>query len=191
MSNTQTFNRCPWCGTDPLYVAYHDNEWGRIVSDDRTLFAVLCLEAIQAGLSWITVLRKRDAYYDAFDNFDTTAIALYDDTRIDKLMQNTGIIRHRAKIIAIIANAQAYNKITKNQSFYNYLWGILREVGDFPIDNRPKILTDIPTKTMTSEHLSKRLKTDGFKFVGATTCYAFMQAVGMVNDHLADCDFRI
>lgn len=181
--------RCAWCGDDPVYVAYHDTEWGRVVHEDRELFAMLCLEGMQAGLSWITVLRKRTNYYQAFDGFDPDKIALYDDKKVDELMQNAGIIRHRAKIAAIVHNAKVYQKITQNQSFDDYLWGIIKEKGDFPKINRPATLADIPAKTDVSEHLSKRLKRDGFKFVGATTCYAFMQAVGMVNDHVADCDF--
>lgn len=182
--------RCVWCGDDPLYVSYHDNEWGKAVFDDRTLFAMLCLEGMQAGLSWITVLRKRDDYYQAFDGFDPDKIATYDDDKVVQLMQNAGIIRHRAKIQAIIDNAKAYQSITKHQPFCEYLWGIVRQMGDFPKDNCPKQPSDIPTKTTVSEHLSKRLKKDGFKFIGATTCYAFMQAVGMVNDHVENCAFR-
>ncbi len=182
-------NRCPWCGTDPLYQAYHDNEWGKPIFDDHRLFAMICLEGMQAGLSWITILRKRENYYQAFDDFDPIKIAQYDDTKVDELMQNVGIIRHRAKILAIISNAKAFLKITQHQSFSDYLWGITTS-DKHPIINHPKTMNDIATSTDISQKLAKQLKKDGFKFLGATTCYAFMQAVGMVNDHLADCDFR-
>ncbi len=181
-------NRCPWCGSDPLYQAYHDNEWGKPSYDDAYLFAMLCLEAMQAGLSWITILKKRENYYRAFDNFDPIKIAKYDDSKIDELMQNAGIIRHRAKILAIIDNAKAFLKITQHQRFNDYLWNITT-IDKQPIINHPKTLGDIASSTDTSQKLAKQLKQDGFKFLGATTCYAFMQAVGMVNDHLADCDF--
>ncbi|WP_066802832.1 DNA-3-methyladenine glycosylase I [Moraxella oblonga] len=187
MTNTQ---RCAWCLSDPLYVHYHDNEWGRVVCDDRQLFACLCLEGMQAGLSWITILKRRECYYQAFDDFDPAKIAQYDDDKVEKLMQNTSIIRHRAKILAIIDNAKAYLKVTQHQSFCKYLYTILNAHGDFPKDNHPNVLQDIPTKTPASVALAKQLKKDGFKFVGATTCYAFMQAVGMVNDHVMGCDYR-
>lgn len=182
--------RCAWCLSDPLYVHYHDNEWGRVVCDDRQLFACLCLESMQAGLSWVTILKRRECYYQAFDNFDPVKIAKYDIHKVDMLMQNTGIIRHRAKILSIIDNAKAYLNITKHRSFCEYLYCIINEHGDFPKDNLPSTLQDIPTKTPASIALAKQLKKDGFKFVGATTCYAFMQAVGMVNDHVVDCDYR-
>lgn len=181
--------RCTWCLSNPIYIAYHDQEWGKPVYDDDTLFALLCLEGMQAGLSWITILKRRDAYYQAFDGFDAAKIALYDDNKIDELMQNTGIIRHRAKIVAIIDNAKAYLKIKQNQSFSNYLWGITTPDGK-QIDNYPSTPNDIPAQTEASIRLAKQLKKDGFKFVGATICYAFMQAVGMVNDHVAECEFR-
>lgn len=181
--------RCPWCGDSPLYQAYHDYEWGKPIFDDRALFALLCLEAMQAGLSWITILKKREHYYQAFDGFDPIKIAAYDDAKVDELMQNAGIIRHRGKILAIIANAQAFLKITKNQSFGDYLWGITTN-NNTPVINHPKRMNDIPSSTDVSSKLAAQLKKDGFKFLGATTCYAFMQASGMVNDHLVDCDFR-
>ena len=182
-------NRCTWCLSDPIYIAYHDEEWGKPVYDDDTLFAMLCLEAMQAGLSWITILKRRDGYYRAFDGFDATKIAAYDTAKVDELMLDTGIIRHRAKIKAIIDNAKAYLAIKQQQRFSDYLWGITTADGK-PIDNCPAALSDIPAQTDVSVRLAKQLKKDGFKFVGATTCYAFMQAVGMVNDHVADCEFR-
>lgn len=187
---TTNKKRCPWCGDDPLYVAYHDNEWGKPVFDDRRLFAQLCLEGMQAGLSWITILKKRQHYHEVFMDFDADKIAVFDEHDIDRLMMDTRIVRHRAKIQAIINNAKIYQKITQNQSFSDYLWGTVRQFGKFPMDNCPQSLADVPSLTDVSKQLSKQLKKDGFSFVGATTCYAFMQAVGMVNDHLANCDYR-
>lgn len=183
--------RCAWCGDDPIYQAYHDDEWGVACHDDRRLFAMLCLEGMQAGLSWITILKKQDAYYRAFDDFDAIKIAKYDEQKIDELMNNAGIIRHRLKIQAIIGNAKAYLKVTQNQSFNDYIWGIVAcyQV-QTPLVNQPKNLADIPTQSNASVMLSKQLKKDGFKFVGATICYAYMQACGMVNDHMSDCDFK-
>lgn len=181
-------NRCAWCLSDPIYIAYHDQEWGKPIYDDQTLFAMLCLEAMQAGLSWLTILKRRANYYAAFDGFDPHKIAQYDEQKIDELMQNDDIIRHRAKIQAIINNAKAYLHITKKQPFTDYLWGLTTTDGK-PIINRPVQLQDIPAQTDVSAKLAKQLKKDGFAFVGATTCYAFMQAVGMVNDHLQSCDF--
>ena len=178
--------RCPWCLADPLYIAYHDNEWGVPSYDDRYLFAMLCLEGMQAGLSWLTILKRRANYSAAFAEFDAKQVAKFDEQQVQTLMHNTGIIRHRAKILAIIQNARAYLKITKEQSFSTYLWNIVGA----PIDNRPSTMHDIPTKTSASHALAKRLKEDGFVFVGPTTCYAFMQAVGMVNDHLITCPTR-
>lgn len=187
---TNTNHRCLWCNTNPLYVAYHDNEWGKVVFNDHKLFVQLCLEGMQTGLSWITVLQKRANYYQAFDGFDIEKITKYDSAKVDELMQNTSIIRHRAKIEAIIHNAKMYQKITQHQPFGEYLWGFVRQFGQFPCDNLPKTPSDVPTVSDVSKHLSKQLKKDGFKFVGATTCYAFMQAVGMVNDHVVDCAYR-
>ncbi|MFB6349741.1 DNA-3-methyladenine glycosylase I [Moraxella sp. ZJ142] len=181
--------RCSWCLSDPTYIAYHDNEWGKPIYDDQALFACLNLEAMQSGLSWITILKRRDGYYRAFDDFDAQKIANYDDAKVAALMQDTGIIRHRAKILAIIANAKAYLAITAKQSFSDYLWGIATPDGKSVI-NHWQTPEQIPAQTEISAKLAKQLKKDGFKFIGATTCYAFMQAVGMVNDHLADCDFR-
>ncbi|XVE18378.1 DNA-3-methyladenine glycosylase I [Moraxella sp. ZY200743] len=191
MNMTTTKIRCNWCGQDSLYQAYHDNEWGVVCHDDERLFAMLCLEGMQAGLSWITILKKRENYYQAFDGFDASKIAQYDDEKINELMSNAGIIRHRLKIKAIIANAKAYLKIKENQSFNDYVWGIVACHQDrTPLINHPKTAEEIPTKTAASIALSKQLKKDGFKFVGPTICYAYMQACGMVNDHVADCDFK-
>lgn len=186
----QTKNRCAWCGTDPLYQAYHDIEWGKPCFDDRQLFAMLCLEGMQAGLSWITVLKKRERYYQVFANFDPVKIAQFDDKKVDELMTDAGIIRHRGKINAIINNAKRYLEITKTQSFSDYLWAMSSTGSKTPVDNCPTDFSQIPAKTDVSDKMSKRLKKDGFKFVGSTICYAFMQASGMVNDHVADCDFR-
>lgn len=189
--NEITKKRCAWCGTDPLYIAYHDNEWGKPVFDDKELFALLCLESMQAGLSWITILRKRENYYHAFEGFNPTIIATFDDKKVDELMQNAGIIRHRGKIKAIIDNAKLYLQITQTQSFSDYLWAMSPSgLTKTPQDNKPKSLSDIPTSTEYSTKMAKQLKKDGFKFLGATTCYAFMQACGMVNDHLIECEFR-
>lgn len=190
--------RCAWCITKPpfdtLYQNYHDTEWGKPNFDDRYLFAMLCLEGMQVGLSWITVLKKRQNYYDAFVDFDPNQIAKFDADKVEKLMQNDGIIRHRGKIEAIINNAKAFLKITQNQSFNDYLWQMSPSFVEYgkkePFVNHFEHENEIPAKTAYADAMSKRLKKDGFKFVGATICYAFMQAVGMVNDHVINCDFR-
>lgn len=188
---TSIQKRCPWCGNDPIYEAYHDTQWGVPCHDDKELFAMLCLEGMQAGLSWITILKRKQAYYEAFDDFDASKIAQYDDDKIDELMTNRGIIRHRLKIQAIIANAKSYLAVTKHQSFNDYIWGIVaRHQSSTPLINHPKSLAEIPTQTKASLALSKQLKKDGFKFVGPTICYAYMQACGMVDDHLVDCDYK-
>jgi DNA-3-methyladenine glycosylase I len=177
--------RCPWCGEDPLYIEYHDEEWGVPVYDDQQLFAKLILDGAQAGLSWITILRKRDNYYAAFDQFDPVRIAAYDEAKYTELMNNPGIVRNRQKIRAAIKNAQAYLAIQEELgSFSDYLWSF---VGGQPIQNEWKTLADFPAKTPESAAMSKALKKRGFSFVGPTICYAFMQAVGMVNDHVVDC----
>lgn len=182
--------RCAWCGTDPLYQAYHDNEWGKPSYDDRYLFAMLCLEGMQAGLSWITVLKKREHYYQVFENFDPTKITQFDEKKVDELMQDAGIIRHRGKIAAIINNAKCYLQITKTQSFSDYLWAMSPNgLAKQPLINEIRTLAELPINSEASHTMSKQLKKDGFKFVGSTICYAFMQAVGMVNDHVADCDY--
>ncbi|ELA08179.1 DNA-3-methyladenine glycosylase 1 [Moraxella macacae 0408225] len=191
-------HRCAWCMVKPpldrLYQAYHDTEWGKPNFNDRDLFAMLCLEGMQAGLSWITILQKRQNYYRAFLDFDPNLIAKFDNNTVDRLMQNDGIVRHRGKIEAIINNAKAYLAITKTQSFSDYLWqmspNFVENHQKQPLVNHFAHESEIPTKTVYADAMAKQLKKDGFKFVGATTCYAFMQAVGMVNDHVIACDFR-
>ncbi len=177
--------RCDWSGTDPLYVTYHDKEWGVPVYDDQLLFAKLILDGAQAGLSWITILRKRENYWQAFDQFDPTAIAQYDEAKVAELMQNAGIVRNRLKIQAASKNARGYLQIMEDHgSFSDYLWAF---VGGSPIQNAWETMDAVPTQTAESAAMSKALKKRGFNFVGPTICYAFMQAVGMVNDHTADC----
>jgi DNA-3-methyladenine glycosylase I len=177
--------RCAWCGTDELYMKYHDDEWGTPVYDDQTLFEFLVLETFQAGLSWITILRKRENFRLAFDNFDYRIVAKYDDDKIADLMQNAGIIRNGAKIKAAVSNAVAFMEVQQEfESFSKYIWSF---TGGKPIINHPKTLKDIPATTPLSDLISKELKKRGFKFVGSTVIYAHMQATGMVNDHVADC----
>jgi len=177
--------RCPWPSDDPLYVAYHDQEWGVPVHDDQNLFAKLILDGAQAGLSWITILRKRDNYWQAFDQFDPNLIARYDEIKFAELMSNAGIVRNRQKIKSAIKNAQALIKLQDELgSFDQYLWNF---VDGRTIINTWKSLEQIPAKTPESQAMSNDLKKRGFSFVGPTICYAFMQAVGMVNDHLVDC----
>lgn len=183
----KTITRCEWCGTDPLYVKYHDEVWGKPTYDSQDLFAKLILDGAQAGLSWITILRKRDNYYKAFDNFNAEKMARYDDAKIQELLQNEGIVRNKLKINAAITNAQAYLNIEQQEGFSNYLWNF---VNGEPIINEWQHHSEAPAKTELSETISKDLKKKGFKFVGATIIYAFMQAVGMVNDHTVDCKFR-
>lgn len=177
--------RCGWCGTDPLYVAYHDTEWGVPVHDDRLLFEFLILEGAQAGLSWITILRKRENYRRAFDCFDAAKVARYGPRQAGRLLADPGIVRNRLKIAAAINNAQRFLDVQAAfGSFAAYIW---RFVDGKPIVNRWKSLEDIPTSTPQSDALSKDLKARGFQFVGSTICYAHMQATGMVNDHLVGC----
>ncbi|GAB4278409.1 MAG: DNA-3-methyladenine glycosylase I [Candidatus Promineifilaceae bacterium] len=177
--------RCPWCGDDPLYVAYHDEEWGVPVYDDKLLFAKLILDGAQAGLSWITILRKRENYWQAFDRFDPEKIARYDAAKIAALLQNPGIVRNRLKVEAAVKNARGYLNIQeKHGSFSDFLWQF---VGGEPVQNAWPSLAQLPTETAESRAMSKALKKEGFNFVGPTICYAFMQAVGMVNDHLTTC----
>lgn len=177
--------RCSWCQGDPLYEHYHDTEWGVPVYDDATLFEFLILETMQAGLSWITILKKRENYRQALDGFDPIKIAQYDQAKIESLMNNPGIIRHRLKIKSIISNAQAFLKIQeKHESFSKFLWAY---VDGKPLRNTCAINQQMPTTTSISDQLAKDLKRQGFKFVGSTTIYAFMQAVGMVRDHETNC----
>lgn len=177
--------RCGWCGTDPLYVKYHDEEWGSPVKDDKILFEFLLLETFQAGLSWITILRKRENFREAFDDFDYKKIAKYDQPKIDELLQNKGIIRNKLKVHSAITNALAFMEIQKEfGGFSNYIWGF---VNHKPIKNVWNNHTDAPTNTPESDALSKDLKKRGFKFVGSTVIYATMQATGMVNDHIENC----
>jgi len=176
--------RCGWVSMDPLYVEYHDGEWGIPVYDDQKLFEMLCLEGAQAGLSWITVLKKRQHYRQAFDHFDAQKIALYDEQKRAELLANPGIIRNKLKVNAFIVNAGLYLKIRQRQSFSDYLWQF---VGGRPVLNAWESLEQVPSRTAQSDAMAKQLKKDGFKFVGTTICYAFMQATGMVNDHTTDC----
>jgi DNA-3-methyladenine glycosylase I len=177
--------RCEWCGDDPLYVEYHDKEWGVPVHEGRKLFEMLILEGAQAGLNWLTILRKRENYRNAFDNFDAKKIAKYGKAKVAKLLADPGIVRNRLKIAATIQNARALLEIQKEfGSFDRYIW---RFVGGKPKINKWKTLKEIPPKTAESDAMSKDLKKRGFAFVGSTICYAFMQAVGMVNDHVVTC----
>lgn len=178
-------NRCWWCGDDPLYVEYHDTEWGVPLYDDRGLFEFLCLEGAQAGLSWITILRKRKHYSRAFDCFDAEKIAGYGDRKIAGLLDDPGIVRNRLKVNAFINNARAFLKMREQGlSFNEYLWGF---VDGEPVLNAWSKSEQVPASTPVSEALSRDLKKRGFTFVGPTICYAFMQATGMVNDHLVHC----
>lgn len=177
--------RCEWTNRGGLEQSYHDNEWGVEVHDDRTLFEFLILEGAQAGLSWSTVLRKREGYRRAFDDFDARKISRYSESKVSRLLTNSEIIRNRLKINATITNAKAFLKVQKEfESFDNYIWQF---VNGRPVQNRWKRITDIPSSTPESDAVSKDLIKRGFKFVGTTICYAFMQAVGMVNDHVVDC----
>ncbi len=177
--------RCPWPGEDELYVRYHDKEWGVPELDSKALFAKLILDGAQAGLSWITILRKMQNYFDAFDGLDPEKMALYDEDKIHSLLQNPGIIRNRLKVRAAVTNAQAYLKLEEEEgSFSNYLWSF---TNGKVIVNQLKGSEDYVATSPESDLMSKDLKKRGFKFVGSTICYAFMQAVGMVNDHLVDC----
>jgi DNA-3-methyladenine glycosylase I len=183
--DTHTLMRCAWAGTDPLYVAYHDQEWGVPVHDDRTLFEFLILEGAQAGLSWSTILRKRENYRLAFDDFEPDKVARYDDGKVAELLNNSGIIRNRLKINAAIQNARAFLKVQEEfGSFDAYIWQF---VGGKPINNTWKTMAELPAETMESHKMSKDLVQRGFRFVGPTISYAHMQATGMVNDHTVDC----
>jgi DNA-3-methyladenine glycosylase I len=177
--------RCPWTGNAPIYVDYHDNEWGRPVYDDGKLFEMLTLGSMQAGLAWITVLNKREAFREAFDGFDPNKIALYDDVKIQELMANEKIIRNRLKINATVNNAKVFLEVTKQYGSFNKM--IWEYVDYTPITSHFEKIEDIPATTLLSDKISKDLKKMGFKFVGSTTMYAFMQAIGMVNDHITEC----
>lgn len=176
--------RCGWCGSDPLYVAYHDNEWGVPEYDPRALWEKLILDGFQAGLSWYTILKKRDNFRAAFAGFDPATIAEWGEKDVERLLQDPGIIRHRGKIEAAIKNARGYLDIEAGEGFASFLWN---HVGGAPIQNRWQSLEEVPTATDESKALSKNLQKAGFKFVGPTIVYAFMQAKGMVNDHLVTC----
>jgi DNA-3-methyladenine glycosylase I len=177
--------RCPWPGTDPLYIAYHDKEWGVPERDDRALYEKLVLDGFQAGLSWITILRKREAFRSAFDGFDPERIARFTNKKVEALMRDEGIVRNRAKIEGAIASARAWlQMMEQGAGFGAYLWGF---VDGEPIVNRYRAITEVPTETELSRAIAKDLKSRGFKFCGPTIVYAFMQATGMVNDHLTSC----
>ena len=185
MPNQINKQRCAWAGDTPIYQAYHDEEWGVPLHDDRALFEFLILEGAQAGLSWITILKKRDAYRAAFDNFDAARIARYGANKIELLLQNAGIVRNRLKVQAAVTNAQKFLAVQEEfGSFDAYIW---RFVEGAPQQNKWRSMSEIPAKTAISDAMSKELKRRGFKFVGSTICYAYMQATGMVNDHLTSC----
>ncbi|WP_353145625.1 DNA-3-methyladenine glycosylase I [Chryseobacterium sp.] len=180
--------RCGWCEKDDLYRKYHDEEWGRPVYDDKTIFEFLILESFQAGLSWYTILSKRENFRKAFDHFNYKKIAQYSDQKVEELMSNAGIIRNKLKILATITNAQKFMEIQNEfGSFSQYIWEF---VDGAPIDNNPKALSEIPATTEISDRISKDLKKRGFKFMGSTVVYAHMQTTGMVNDHLESCFIR-
>lgn len=177
--------RCGWCEKDDLYRKYHDEEWGTAVFDDAVLFEFLVLESFQAGLSWYTILKKREHFRSAFDQFDYQKIVDYDEIKINELMNNSSIVRNRLKILAAIHNASRFIEVQKEfGSFANYIWGF---VGGSPVVNRPKSLADVPATTAVSDAIAADLKKRGFKFLGSTVMYAYMQTTGMVNDHVAGC----
>ncbi|KGE18188.1 DNA-3-methyladenine glycosylase I [Paenibacillus wynnii] len=180
--------RCVWVNEDPIYQAYHDEEWGKPLYEDNKLFELLMLEGMQAGLSWYTILKKRDRYRVVFDGFDPAKIVLYDEEKFTELMNDPGIIRNRLKIKAIIRNAEIYQQIVKEEgSFANFMWSF---VGGAPIVNHWATKADVPVTTPQSDAMSNALKKKGMKFVGSTICYAYMQATGMVDDHTLDCFCR-
>lgn len=177
--------RCPWCGSDPLYQAYHDQEWGVPVRDDRKLFEFLVLEGAQAGLSWITILRKRENYRRAFDGFDPEKVARYTPARVERLLQDPGIVRNRLKVQSAVGNARAFLAVQEEAgSFSDYIWSF---VDHRPITHHYRSLREVPASTPLAERISRDLKKRGFRFVGPTIVYSHMQATGMVNDHLVDC----
>ncbi|PRX37308.1 DNA-3-methyladenine glycosylase I [Meinhardsimonia xiamenensis] len=176
--------RCPWCGDDPLYVAYHDEEWGVPERDSRALWEKLVLDGFQAGLSWITILRKRENFRAAFAGFDPEVIARWGEAEVARLLADPGIVRHRGKIEATITNARAWLEIEAREGFATFLWS---RVGGAPIQNRFRRMDEVPAETPLSQHISRDLRAAGFRFCGPTITYAFMQATGMVNDHLVTC----
>jgi DNA-3-methyladenine glycosylase I len=185
VSTIDAKNRCPWCLGSDAYVAYHDQEWGTPVHDERMLFELLILEGAQAGLSWSTILNKRDNYRKAFDNFDARRIARYTDKKVASLLADAGIVRNRLKIAAAIQNAKAFLAVQQEfGSFDRYIW---RHTGGKPKQNRRRSMKSVPARTPESDAMSEALQKRGFKFVGSTICYAYMQATGMVNDHLIEC----
>lgn len=178
-------NRCPWCGNDELYIKYHDEEWGVPVHDDRKHFEFLVLESAQAGLSWITILRKRENYRKAYDGFDPAKVAQYDHKKINELLQNPGIVRNKKKIDASINNARCFLKIQEEfGSFDNYIWGF---VNNKPLKNHWTDISQVPANSGLSDRVSKDLKSRGFRFLGTTIVYSHLQATGIINDHLATC----
>ena len=177
--------RCAWCGDDPLYIDYHDREWGVPLHDERRLFEMLCLEGAQAGLSWITILKKREGYRKAFDNFEKEKIVLYSDADIERLRADSNIVRNKLKIHSVIQNAKSVLRLyEEGKTLDTYLWDYVDGV---PIQNHWKNMSELPATTPLSEEMSKDLKKRGFKFIGPTICYALMQSIGMVNDHVVDC----
>lgn len=181
--------RCWWCGTDPLYTAYHDNEWGRLVTDDHTLFEFIVLESAQAGLSWLTILRRREGYRSAFHNFNVERVAAMTEEDIERLTHDERIIRHRRKIETTISNARHFIEVQREfGSFYNYIMSFFP--GGVPIDNHPKSIADVPPTTPLSDTIAKDMKRRGFLFFGPAICYAFLQATGFVNDHIEGCRCR-
>ena len=184
MAKTPAMDRCPWAGTDPLYVQYHDEEWGVPHADERRLFEKLILEGFQAGLSWITILRKREAFRRAFHTFDPERIVRYGEKDVARLMADAGIVRNKLKIEATIDNARAYLKLRDRTTLAAFLWS---QMENGPILNRFASMKELPAETVESKRISKALKDEGFRFVGPTTIYAYMQSVGLVNDHLTAC----
>ena len=185
MASNAEPDRCPWCGTDPLYVAYHDREWGVPVHDDRTWFEFLVLEGAQAGLSWLTILRKRENYRQAFAGFDVRKVARFTPAKVEKLLLDPGIVRNRLKVESTVTNARAFIAVQREfGSFDAYMW---QWVDGTPVISRPRTLTDVPASTPLSDRISKDMKKRGFRFVGSTIIYAHMQATGLVNDHLVGC----
>ena len=181
--------RCSWATSDPLYIKYHDEEWGKPVYDDKILFEFLLLEGAQAGLSWITILKRRENYRKAFANFEVGKVAAFDDQDVERLLNDPGIIRNKLKVSGAITNARLFIEIQKEfGSFSSYIWGFIP--AENPIENNIETMSDVPARTELSDAISKDMKKRGFKFFGTTICYAFMQATGMVNDHLLNCCAR-